>query len=79
MKIYGIIDKRLPGVTSTFVSPSDAYAMRSVQMGLKEDNPMYNFPEDYKLVSIADLNEQTAEVTQSLYDVVEFAALVSKE
>lgn len=81
MKLYAIIDKRLPdaGITNVFPCPSDGYATRTIQTSLKGDNAYSMFPNDYKLVSIGEVNEKSGEITPFFQDIVEFASLVTKD
>lgn len=78
MKLYGIIDKRLPGVISTFNAPSDSYAARMIQQ-LPEESPQRKFSEDFSLYRLADIAEDSFEVTKDKQFVTEFDTLFVKE
>lgn len=78
MKLYGIIDKRLPGVISTFNAPSDAYAARMIQQ-LPDESPQRRFCEDFSLYRLADIAEDSFEVVKDKQFVTEFETLFVKE
>lgn len=78
MKLYGIIDKRVPGVISTFNAPSDAFATRMIQQ-LPPESPQVKFCEDFSLYRLAEIDEDSFEITKDKQFVSEFESLFVKE
>lgn len=78
MKLFGIVDKRVPGVVGCFTAPSSSFAAREIQK-IPEDRPEHMFSEDYSLWLLADIDEDTYVVTPNKEFVTEFETLFVKE
>lgn len=79
MTIYGVFDKKLPGINNIFPCPSDGYAIRSIQETLSPTSAMYKFSEDFCIYKLAELDEGTLEVVPCKQVICELSALVTKE
>ena len=78
MILYGIIDKRVPGVVGTFTAPSNSYAARLIQQ-MDSSRPEVKFCEDFSLYRLAEIIEDSFEVKPDKQFVTEFETLFAKE
>lgn len=81
MKIYGIYDKLSQAVVEIIRAETDTHACRSVTTLLRPDSyfPYKDFPEDYKLVRLCDLDVKSMRVKECNENVSEFVTLVPKK
>lgn len=78
MKIYSIQDTKSEGFNRPFFSQTRYTAMREIKLGLKNDESMAQFADDFKLWEIGDfdpasgtIDAKTPEVICSVNDLVD--------
>lgn len=63
VNVYSLFDKKAEVYHTPCIIESDAVALRTVRMSLRDQKSMlFQFPDDFSLVKVAEFNPDTGEV-----------------
>lgn len=64
MKIYSVYDKKALTYSPVISMPNDVMAIRMIEMEvMRGQSPMANYPFDFCLVHLADMDDTTGKIT----------------
>ena len=71
-KLYSVYDKKANATLGVFEQPNDLVAIRDFSMLCKKDDtPLVKFPEDYCLMALGELDQETGIITSSVKTIAE--------